>query len=90
MRSFLKLASYYRRCIENFGKIAVPLTIILENNRPFVWDDNAKIAFSQLCTRLANAPIFIYSDLSVLFILECDASDKKIGAVLSLDLGIRA
>ena len=43
MRSFLGLASYYRRFIEGFGKIAAPLTKILENNRPFVWEDDAKM-----------------------------------------------
>jgi hypothetical protein len=36
MRSFLGLASYYRRSIEGFGKIAAPLTRMLENNMPFV------------------------------------------------------
>ena len=83
MRSFLGLASYYRRFIENFCKIATPLTKILENNRPFVWDDDAKNAFSECRTRLANAPILIYPDFSVSFILDSDASDKGIGAVLS-------
>ena len=42
MRSFLGLTSYYRRFIEGFGKIAGPLTKMLENNRPFVWEDDAK------------------------------------------------
>ena len=50
MRSFLGLASYNRRFIENLGKIAGPLTKMLENNRPLVWDDDAKIAFSELRT----------------------------------------
>ena len=83
MRSFLGLASYYRRFIENFGKIAAPLIKMLENNRPFVWDDDAKNAFSELRTRLANAPILIYPDFSVSLLLDSDASDKGIGAVLS-------
>ena len=56
---------------------------MLENNRPFVWDDDAKDAFAQLSMRLANALILIYPDFSVLFLLHSDASDKGIGAVLS-------
>ena len=42
MRSFLGLSSYYRRFIEGFGKIAAPLNKMLENNRLFVWKDDAK------------------------------------------------
>ena len=83
MRSFLGLASYYCRFIENFGKIAAPLTKMLENNRPFVWDDDAKTAFSELRTRQANAHILIYPDFSILFLIDSDASDEGIGAVLS-------
>ena len=83
MRSFLWLASYYRRFITNFGKIAAPLTKMLENNRPFVWNDDATSAFLKLCTRFENAPILIYPNFSVSFILDCDASDKGIGALLS-------
>ena len=57
MRSFLGLASYYRRFMEYIDKIAALLTKMLENNRPFVSDDDSKNAFSELRTRHANAPI---------------------------------
>ena len=56
---------------------------MLENNRPFVWGDNVKTAFSKHRTRLANAPILIYPNFSVLFFLDSDALDNEIGAVLS-------
>ena len=81
MRSFLGLASYYRRFIEGFGQIAAPLTKMLENNRLFVWVDDAKNAFAELHTRLANAPILIYPEFNLPFLLDSDASDKGIGAV---------
>ena len=55
---------------------------MLENNRPFVWEDDAKIAFARLRTRLANAPILIFFDFNLPFELDSDASDKGIGAVL--------
>ena len=83
IRSFVGLASYYRRFIGNFGKIAAPLTKLLENNRIFVWDDDATNAFSELRKRLANTPILIYPDFSVLFLIDSDATDKEIYAVLS-------
>ena len=72
MRSFLGLA-YYRRLIEGFGKIAAPLTKMLENNRPFVWEDDAKNAFGELCTHLANKPILIYPDFNLPVVLDSDA-----------------
>ena len=55
---------------------------MLENNRPFVWEDAAKNAFAELRTRLANAPILIYPNFNLLFLLNSDASDKGIGAAL--------
>ena len=70
MRSLLGLASYYRRFIENFGKIAAPLTMMLENNRPYCWDDDSINAFSELRTRLAYAPILIYPDFRFPFLLD--------------------
>ena len=59
MRFVFGLVSYYRRFIEEFGKIATPLTKMLENNRPFVWEDDAKTAFAERRTRIAKAPILI-------------------------------
>ena len=83
MRTFLGLASYYQRCIEGFGKIAAPLTKMLEYNRPFVWEDDDKNAFAELLTRLANAFILIYFDFNLPFLFDSDALEKGIGAVLS-------
>ena len=56
---------------------------MLENNRPFVWEVDATTAFAELCTRLANSPILIYPDFNLPLLLDSDASDKGIGAVLS-------
>ena len=83
MRFFLGLASYYRRFIEGFDKIAAQPTKMLENNRPIVWEDYAKNPFAKLRTRLANAPILIYPDFNFPFFFDSDALDKGIGAVLS-------
>ena len=56
---------------------------MLENNGPFVCEDVAKNAFAELCTCLANAPILINPDFNLPFLLNFDASDKGIGALLS-------
>jgi hypothetical protein len=37
VRSFLGLASYYRRFIEGFSKIAKPMTSLFEKGKEFKW-----------------------------------------------------
>jgi len=48
IRSFLGLAGYYRRFIENFSKIAKPLTSILEKGKDFKWTDACQNRFEEL------------------------------------------
>ena len=81
MLFFLRIVLYYRLFIEEFSKIAAPLTKMLKNNCPFVWEDDAKTAFAKLRTRLANAPILIYPDFNFVFLLDSDALDKGISGV---------
>ena len=57
VRSFLGLAGYYRRFIENISKIAKPLTSLLEKNVVFVWTDERQMAFDELKKRLTTAPV---------------------------------
>ncbi|GJX51391.1 hypothetical protein Tco_0278236 [Tanacetum coccineum] len=45
VRSFLGLAGYYRRFIENFSKIAKPLTILTQKNKTYVWGEEQEEAF---------------------------------------------
>jgi hypothetical protein len=45
IRSFLRLAGYYRRFIEGFSKIAKPMTSLMEKGREFKWTRSVKIAF---------------------------------------------
>ncbi|CAH8556952.1 unnamed protein product [Dicrocoelium dendriticum] len=86
LRSFLGLASYYRRFIRNFSSIAAPLHSLLEKGRMFEWSKQCAEAFNHLRESLCTAPLLIFPDLSPSagqFILDTDASDKAIGAVLS-------
>jgi hypothetical protein len=39
IRSFLGLASYYRRFIKNFSMIGKPMTELLKSNTPYAWSD---------------------------------------------------
>ena len=83
VRSFLGLASYYRRFIRGFAEIASPLHALTEKSREFVWSESCQSAFEELKGRLQTAPILCYPIPEGDFILDTDASGDGIGAVLS-------
>jgi hypothetical protein len=60
--SFLGLAGYYWRFIENFSKIAKPLTSLLEKGVDFSWIDEHQKAFEELKKRLTTAPVLTLPD----------------------------
>ena len=86
LRQFLGLASYYRRFVRDFARIAGPLHRLTEVGRKFVWSPECQNAFEALRCTLVTAPILTLPDLSETrrpFVLDTDASDFGIGAVLS-------
>jgi hypothetical protein len=82
VRSFLGLAGYYRRFIENFSKIAKPLTSLLEKGVDFSWTDERQNAFEELKKRLTTAPVLTLPNQSKRFTVYCDASRDGLGCVL--------
>ena len=80
---FLGLASYYRRFIPQFAKIAHPLHRLTRKDTPFRWSSECQAAFETLKSRLISAPVLAYPDFSKDFVLETDASYVGLGAVLS-------
>ncbi|KAG1943646.1 hypothetical protein F2P79_015127 [Pimephales promelas] len=87
VRSFVGLASYYRRFIKGFAEIARPLHQLTEKGKRFVWREECQEAFQQLKSRLISAPVLAYPDPKKPFILDTDASDVGVGAVLSQEDG---
>ncbi|GJZ84125.1 putative reverse transcriptase domain-containing protein [Tanacetum coccineum] len=79
---FLGLASYYRRFIEEFSKIAKPMTKLTQKKVAFKWDDKQGAAFQTLKNKLCSAPILALPQGAKNFIVYCDASHKGLGAVL--------
>jgi LPS O-antigen subunit length determinant protein (WzzB/FepE family) len=57
VRSFLGMAGYYRRFIENFSKIAKPMTELLKNNTKFEWSEACERSFEELKRGLTTTPV---------------------------------
>ena len=83
VRSFIGFCSYYRRFIPNFATVAKPLIRLTEKKVNFVWSDEHENAWLQLRELMADSPVLAYPDKDAQFILDTDASDFGIGAVLS-------
>ena len=83
VQQFLGIASYYRQFIRDFAKIAKPLHRLTERTTKFVWNSECQTAFEELRRRLSQTPILAHPDFNRQFILDTDASDVGIGAVLS-------
>lgn len=83
IRSFLGLCTYYRRFVEGFAKIAAPLHRLTEDKAEFVWNPECETSFRKLKAALCSGPILGYPREQGKFILDTDASNVGIGAVLS-------
>ncbi|KAL0559345.1 hypothetical protein IC582_003954 [Cucumis melo] len=82
VRSFLGLAGYYRRFVENFSRIATPLTQLTRKGVPFVWSKACEDSFQNLKQKLVTAPVLTVPDGSGSFVIYSDASKKGLGCVL--------
>ncbi|GJS78266.1 putative nucleotidyltransferase, ribonuclease H [Tanacetum coccineum] len=88
VRSFLVLVGYYRRFIENFSKIANPLTILTQKSKTFNWGEEQELAFQTLKDKLCNAPVLaLLKDRKILWQLKIHEKnytthDLELGAVV--------
>ena len=82
IRSFLGLAGYYRRFIEDFSLLEAPLTRLTRKEVKFDWDDRCEEAFQELRRRLTTTPILIVRDRGQGYTVYCDASKAGLGCVL--------
>lgn len=85
VRAFLGLAGYYRRFVRQFGMLARPLTHLLRKNTPFQWTEATQSAFDALKTSLTTAPTLALPDFTKPFMIETDACEYGVGAVLQQD-----
>ena len=82
VRSFLGLAGYYRKFIEDFAKIAVPLTQLTQKRKKFEWSQKCEESFEELKKRLVTAPVLILPSDTGGFSIYSDASKGGLGCVL--------
>ncbi|GJV13910.1 putative reverse transcriptase domain-containing protein [Tanacetum coccineum] len=82
IRSFLGHAGVYRQFIQDFSKIARPMTHLLEKETPFIFSKECIESFDILMKKLTEAPILVTHDWHLPFEIMCDASDYAVGAVL--------
>ena len=85
LRSFLGLANYFRKFIENYARIASPLTKQTGKNVHVDWTPECEAAFRALKHKLCNAPVLALPDPDKTFVIESDASIEGLGAVLLQD-----
>ena len=83
VRSFLGLAGYYRAFVPDFATLAKPLSTLADKGRAFVWTEECREAFDGLKDLLTKSPILGYPADEGQIILDTDASDRGLGAVLS-------
>lgn len=83
LQQFLGFANFYRRFIRGYSTLAVPLTALTSSKVMFQWSSSAEEAFQNLKARFTSAPILRVPDPERQFVLEVDASDMGVGAILS-------
>ncbi|XP_058740934.1 uncharacterized protein LOC131613264 [Vicia villosa] len=82
IRSFFSLAGYYRRFIEGFSNLALPLTQLTRKGQSFVWDVTCEESFRELKKRLTTALVLIFPNPIEPFVMYYDASKMELGGVL--------
>ncbi|TYK21579.1 pol protein [Cucumis melo var. makuwa] len=82
IHSFLGLAGYYRRFVEDFSRITSPLTQLTRKGTPFVWSPACESSFQELKQKLVTAPVLTVPHGSGSFVVYSDASKKGLGCIL--------
>ena len=82
-QSFLCFTNFYRWFIDNYSGITKPLNSLLQGNTPWKWTEQCESVFQLLKKAFTTAPILCLFIPTLPIILECDASDFTIAAIMS-------
>ena len=85
VRSFFRLAGYYRKFVDGFSKIATPLTNLSKKDKKFDWSDTCQHSFKDLRQRLMTAPVLALPSGKDGYVVYSDASRQGLGCVLMED-----
>ena len=83
VQSFLGFCNFYRRFIKSFSEISGPLSDLTKKNVEWVWSSRCQDSFERLKFSVLSAPSLNHPNFDLPFVLETDASDFAVGAVLS-------
>ncbi|MCQ8811502.1 hypothetical protein NQU36_26180, partial [Escherichia coli] len=83
VQSFLGFANFYRRFIRGYSEICVPLTRLTKKDSPWDFSAPCQAAFNRLKTAFTEAPVLTHFEPDLPRIVETDASDYAIAAILS-------
>ncbi len=81
-RRFLGITGFYRKHMDRFSNIAPPLTNLTRKNQPFEWTEACQLAFEEIKTKLVSSPVLVKAIFSRTFVLETDARQQHVAAVL--------
>jgi len=84
IQSFLEFANFYRRFIFNYSDIVIPLTRLTRKDASWNFDENCKKAFNTLKQAFTSAPILMHWVPDAQLVVETDASDYALTAILSI------
>ena len=87
VRSYVGLASYYRKFIKGFSQLAKPMTDLTRDRVAWRWGNAQENSFTAVKVAIATAPVLRLPDFERQFIITTDASDIAIGAILEQDFG---
>ncbi|XP_062114502.1 uncharacterized mitochondrial protein AtMg00860-like [Humulus lupulus] len=85
VKSFLGLAGYYRKFVEEFSNIDAPLTNLTRNNQKYNCIEKCEESFQTMKNKLISAPMLCVPTVEGKFIVYCDASKNGLGCVLMQD-----
>jgi hypothetical protein len=86
IKSFIRMARYYRCFIEGFSNILRPMATLLANNVEFKWTQKCQEAFEALKVKLTTMPILVLLDVHIPFSMYCDSPYTGLGCVLMQEI----
>lgn len=83
VKSFLGMTGYYRKFIQSYSRVALPLTNLTADDAKWRWSDAEKASFQLLQDALSKAPVLVHADPANQYVIQTDASAFAIGGFLA-------